>query len=355
MKNCIMFVCAAGLALSAACAKLPERGSEPDSESRLTVNLEGLPDLDTKATTAATEAEKKLTALNIYVFDANGMLDISHACTSKEISAKKATLKMKTGKKTVVAVANLSGSVLTAADKVCTLSELEAVAYSLSDNVSAFVMYGKGAATVASGSGGSVTVSLKRGVSRITLGSVKNSLPAAYGSLKLLRAFICNVAGNQNLAGSAATTSWLNQEATSDHKKTHVIGTGSYKAQVEQLTFTTLASESLAVGSTKTYSPAKPFYAFPNALKTPNNGFNSTFTPTATVLMVVVEIKGVRYYYPVPLKNGIEANTAYQVDLTISGLGNTEDDPFAKIEKANLAATVSTSDWTTGTGISETI
>ena len=43
------------------------------------------------------------------------------------------------------------------------------------------------------------------------------------------------------------------------------------------------------------------------------------------------------------------------MDLTLSGLGNTEDDPFAKIEKADLTATVSTSDWTTGTGISETI
>ena len=43
------------------------------------------------------------------------------------------------------------------------------------------------------------------------------------------------------------------------------------------------------------------------------------------------------------------------MDLTLSGLGNKEDDPFAKIEKADLVATVSTSDWTTGTGISETI
>ena len=354
MKNYMMLFCAAGLALCAACAKLPEGENDLVPESRLTVNLEGLPDLQTRAT-AATEAEKKLTSLNLYVFDANGMLDVSHACTSAEISAKKATLRMKTGKKTVFAAANLAGSVLTAADKVAALSDLEAVTYALSDNVSAFVMYGKGAATVASGTGGSVTVTLRRGVSRVTLASVKNALPAPYGAVKLQRAFLCNVVGNQDLSGGAAPATWLNQEATSDHKKGHVIGKGSYKAQVEALTYVSLAAESLANGSTKKYSPAKPFYAFPNALKTPNNGFNTTFTPTATVLMVVVEIKGVNYYYPVPLKNGIEANTAYQVDLTLSGLGNTEDDPFAKIEKADLTATVSTSDWTTGTGISETI
>ena len=126
-------------------------------------------------------------------------------------------------------------------------------------------------------------------------------------------------------------------------------------AAVPALTFVNLAGESLANGGTKTFSPQKTFYALPNALTTPNNGFNAKFTPTSTVLMVVVNIKGKDYYYPIPLKNGIAANTAYQVDLTVSGLGNTEDDPFAKIEKADLVATVSISEWTTGSGISETI
>ena len=59
MKNYMMLFCAAGLALCAACAKLPEGENDLVPESRLTVNLEGLPDLQTRAT-AATEAEKKL-------------------------------------------------------------------------------------------------------------------------------------------------------------------------------------------------------------------------------------------------------------------------------------------------------
>ena len=355
MKNYMKLIWAAGLLLCAACGKLPEGEDAPDPESRLTVNLDGLPALQTKATTTASEAEKKLNSLDLFVFDANGMLDISHGCTAEEIRAKKATLRIKTGQKTVVAAANLAGGVLNEARGVSTLDALDAVSLSLSDNVSGFVMYGRSAATVTSGSGGSVTVDLGRGVARISLASVKNALPAPYGAVKLLRTFLCNVVGNQNLSGSAAPATWLNQEATSDHQKTHVIGTGSYRAQVEALTFADLSGESVATGATKSFSPAKSLYAFPNALTTPNNGYNATFTPTATVLMVVVEIKGARYYYPVPLKNGIEANTAYQVDLTLAGLGNTEDDPFAKIEKADLVATVSTSDWTTGTGISETI
>ena len=356
MKNSIISILAVCLVLGTACGKLSGGEESVVSESRLTVNLEGLPDLPTKAgSTAATDAEKKLNALNLYVFDANGMLDISHSCTAAEISAKKATLRLKTGAKTVVAAANLTGNVLTGANGVSTLTELGAVNYALSDNASAFIMYGSTSATVVSGTGGTATGELRRGVSRISLASVKNGLPAPYGAVKLVRAFLCNVVGNQNLSGNASPATWLNQEATSDHQKTHVIGTGSYTAAVPALTFVNLAGESLANGGTKTFSPQKTFYALPNALTTPNNGFNEKFTPTSTVLMVVVNIKGKDYYYPIPLKNGIAANTAYQVDLTVSGLGNTEDDPFAKIEKADLVATVSISEWTTGSGISETI
>ena len=355
MKNSIILLFAACMVFGTACGKLPGR-EEQESDSKLTVSLEGLPELPTKAgTTTATDAEKKLNALNLYVFDSNGMLDISHACSTAAISEKKATLRIKTGSKTVVAAANLSGTVLAGADGVTTLAGLGTVNYALADNVSGFIMFGSTPATVVSGTGGSAAVELRRGVSRISLASVKNGLPTPYGAVKLVRAFLCNVVGNQNLEGSASPATWLNQEATSDHQKTHVIGTGSYAAAVPELTFADLAGESVANGSTKAFSPLKTFYALPNALTTPNNGFNASFMPTATVLMVVVNIKGRDYYYPVPLKNGIVANTAYQVDLTISGLGNTEDNPFAKIEKADLVATVSISEWTTGSGISETI
>ena len=42
-------------------------------------------------------------------------------------------------------------------------------------------------------------------------------------------------------------------------------------------------------------------------------------------------------------------------NLTLAGLGNTVDEPFARIEKADLAATIQVSPWNTGAGISETI
>jgi len=155
------------------------------------------------------------------------------------------------------------------------------------------------------------------------------------------------------VAGTASASVWYNQNATSDNVAGHVIGTAGYAAQEATLTYAEL-NEDVGLNASHTFSN-KFFYAFPNALTNPNNGFNATFSPTATVLMVVVQVKGVPYYYPIALTGTLERNKDYQVDLTIIGLGNTEDQPFNKIEKANLAASVQVSDWTSGTTYTETI
>ena len=146
---------------------------------------------------------------------------------------------------------------------------------------------------------------------------------------------------------------FLNRDATRAHVRSQVIGTGSNTADCPDLTFCSLGDD-VASGATKTYGN-RFLYAFPNALTTSNNGFTDPFTPTATVLMTVVRIKDRNYYYPVALKGGLAANTEYKVDLTISGLGNKEDNPFAKIEKGDLTATVQVLAWTTGTPVSENI
>ena len=319
----------------------------------LTVDLGSM--LPTKAITGATAAERRVASLDLYVFDANGMLDLSHACTADEIAAGKAVMRVKTGEKTVYALANFPAALRAETNAKVSVEELEEVAFLLEHNApDALLMTASASATVVAGRGGTATLSLTRPVARVALGSVTNKLPAPYGSVSVLRAFLCNVAGNQNVRGDAGTTTWLNRNATPDNAAAnHVIGTGSYVAQARELTFAELGDE-LAVNGTKTYE-GRFFYAFPNALTTPNNGFNATFSPTATVLMVVVRIRGVDYYYPVPLTGGLEGNKDYRVDLTVIGLGNTGDRPFDKIEKADLTATVSVSDWATGAVYTESI
>lgn len=336
------------LALAIACARDPM----PGDGGKLTVDLSGI--VPTKAITGATSGEKKVNSLMLYVFDSNGMLDIAHSCTSAEIQAKQAVMAVKTGKKTIYALANYRGDALNAANAKATVAELEQVPVILGDNrTDGLLMTASATATVASGTGGSATLGLTRQVARVALGSVTNKLPGPYGTIRVLRAFLCNVVGNQNVAGTATASVWYNQNATSDNVAGHVIGTAGNAAQEASLTYAEL-NEDVSLNTAHAFSN-KFFYAFPNARTNPNNGFSATFTPTATVLMVVVQVKGVPYYYPVALTGKLERNKDYQVDLTIIGLGNTEDQPFNKIEKANLAASVQVSDWTSGTTYTETI
>jgi len=88
------------------------------------------------------------------------------------------------------------------------------------------------------------------------------------------------------------------------------------------------------------------------------NGYNATFTPTATTMMVVATILGQDYYYPVALKTspGISRNSEYTVNLTLVGLGNTiAEGPFNKIEKANIQASITVSNWTDGATYTESL
>lgn len=337
------------LLASVACTQEPL----PEGTGRLTVDLDGI--AATKAIIGATAAEMQVKTLNLYVFDANGMLDLSHACTEAEIGAKKAVMNVKTGSKTVYALANFRGNLLSAANGKATRTELEQVPIGLGDNstTEGLLMTASGNVMVSSGSGGQAALTLSRPVARVALCSVTNKLPAPYGTVKVLRAFLCNVAGNQNVAGDAATTVWYNQNATNDNVAAHVIGTSGHAAQLPALTYADL-NEDVTQKEQHPFSN-RFFYAFPNARTNPNNGHTSPFSPTATVLMVVVQIRNVPYYYPVVLEKKLESNKDYKVDLTLIGLGNTEDDPFKKIEKADLTATVSVSDWTTGATYTESI
>ena len=326
-----------------------QREPAPGDGGALTVHL-----LGTKAITGASAAEMQVNSLNLYVFDAQGLLDQSHACTDAELSAGKAVMSVRTGGKTVYALANFQGAPLAAANACATQAELEAVAFRLGDNQPAgLLMTASASAVVTAGSGGSATLDLTRPVARVALGSVKNSLPAPYGTVRVLRAFLCNVVGNQNVGGSAAPGVWYNPNATPDNVAGHVIGKSGYAAQETALTYLPL-DQDIPLDTKHTFSQ-KYCYAFPNALTNANNGHTAPFTPTATVLMVVVQIRNVPYYYPVALVGTLERNKDYQVDLTLIGLGNSEDHAFDKIEKADMSAQVRVSDWATGATYNETL
>lgn len=363
MKKVLLAIGAVALLMGAvACEKTgPEQGNE---SSMLMVSWG---DQETKGSTTQLASEQAINDLWFYVFDKNGMLEIAHQCTADEINAKKAAIlcKVDAAAKTVWAIANVPAAVRTNLNSKAKIADLEAVTISLSDNsLSSFILKGKNTVTVAS-SGGECTIQLVRPVSKVALRSVKNSLPSPYGQITLKQAFLCNVVGNQNIAGNAAISTWLNREATSDHgAASNVIGSSSSypsNAPGDHL-FLTLG-DAIDNGATKSYSivdaNGKYMYGFPNttAAEPGNPGYTAAFTPTCTVLMIVATILGKDYYYPIPLKLGkFVANTDNIVDVTLIGLGNTiEEGAFNKIEKATLTAKVEIKDWETGSTYTETI
>ena len=72
--------------------------------------------------------------------------------------------------------------------------------------------------------------------------------------------------------------------------------------------------------------------------------------------MLVVEIKGTLYYYPVALSEQLRRNTDNLVNIKLIGLGNTlEEGPFNKIGRTDLSVEVSVLDWTGGSTYTEII
>lgn len=354
MKNSLLTIPVLLLAGLLSCSRL----TVPEGDSTLDVNW-----VETPTKGAATDAEKKVNSLCFYVFDAHGMLEISHTCTAEELADRRAGLNVKLGNKTVYAVANLSGAPLTAAGACLKAADLEAVAVDLADNSAAgFVMTAKGSVTVSAGTGASCSLNLARAVAKVSLGTVTNNLPSQYGALKVRHAFLCNVVGNQNLGGTASIGKWYNQNGTdvANGKKEATVGQGGHEAQLPDFTWKKYGTsgQNIALNGKYNFASGTVFYAFPNATTAiPSTApYTKNFTPTCTVLMLVAEIKGTLYYYPVALSKQLKKNTDNLVNVKIVGLGNTlEDGPFNRIARADLSVEVSVLDWTSGSTYTETL
>lgn len=341
----------------AACQQLSPSVSLDDcAESSLTIKLDNL-----KTKAYSSDNEIIIESLVIFIYDGNSELELIHPCTAEELSSKSATVKLTTGNKTIAVLTNVRSELLNSLYSTNSLSALKAVAMSLDDNVKDGVccpiMYGEQSASLTA-AGTSVCVSISRYVSRVSLIDIQNKLPAPYGQISLKHAFLCNVVANQNIGSSATPTIWYNMDATIDHSSADNVIASATDSDCATLLFQSL-SQSIAQDAHAHFvtdnKVTKTFYAFPNSITTTNQGFSNPFTPSATTLLIVCTVRGEDYYYPIPLKHGLEANTDTEVSLVISGLGNTEDTPFDKIDKADLAISITILDWENGASITELI
>ena len=358
MKKIFLFLAAASLIGMTACNKPEERSSStresrPEGTISFRLTPEDGPAPATRAVSAYTTAqtyETKVNKVQVFVFNADGRL----AAYKDNGTSLTGTISTTAGEKTVWAVVN--GPSLSS---VTTLSALRETAVDLSANsttaTTGFVMAGSGTCTVSGTGSVDCSFHVSRLASRVALVSVDNKLPSSYGALKIERVFLCNVVGNQNIAGDAAPATWYNQDGRKDESArntTHIIDGGTYKASCETLTYRSVG-QSVANGAS--HAPSTPYllYAYPNSSTVAPDGFADPFTAKQTVLTVAATVDGKVQYYPVVLSSALARNTTYTVGLTITGPGS--DDPDKPVTKGSIAVTVTVDGWAAGAVYDETI
>ena len=346
-----IFIMAAIAAIVCSCE--PENDCLPCQEEKtatLNVSLDFEDDTQTKATSYVTSQTYETTVNNvqILVFDSTGALN---AYVDADKSVAGITINTTAGSKTVWAVVN--GPDLSS---VTTAAVLSSKAIDLGDNSTTasagFVMAGSTTCTVSSSTTTAI-ITVNRFVSRVALAKVTNSLPDSYGSLTVNNVTLTNVVGNQNLSGSATASTWYNKMGRKDGAtaSSQIIDGSTYPASCPTLTFMSISS---SVANSSSLTPSTPYllYCYPNSTTTDSTGWASSFTARKTRLVVTATISGTKYYYPVVI-DAPQRNTAYTVELTITGLGST--DPDKPVEKGTISALVSVQGWASGAVYEETI
>jgi len=276
-----------------------------------------------KVSTDSKPYEDKLSSLQILVFNSSGYLDKYLAVGTLTDSI---AISVSTGKKTVWAVGNAPDL-----SSVATLSSLGSVMIDLEENSreDGFVMAGHSDCTLAPSVKTICPVTVNRLVCRVVLEKIVNQLPAAYGQIQVVDAWLSHVAGNCALSGSESPSLWYNTD-----------GYCTDDLDVRDLLYNDIG-KSLENGSSLTLQDSH-FYCFPN---------NSSST---TALVVKVVVGAQTCYYPVLLDaSPLQSNATCSVRLTVTGLGSA--DPDIPVEKGTISASITVAPWAEGPDYDTTI
>ena len=347
-----LFIMAAIAAMACSCDKNSdcEPCQEAETKATLNVSLDFEDEPQTRATSYVTAQtyEPKVNDVQVLVFDSTGALN---AYVDADTKTSGISISTTAGSKTVWAVVN--GPNLSS---ITTLSALQSTAEDLGANstteTTGFVMAGSTTCTVGS-SAATASVAVKRLVARGALQKINNSLPGSYGALTVNNVTLINVAGNQNLAGTASVSTWYNKMGRKDGATAtgQIIDGSTYMASHPTLTFKSVGT-SVANGASLTPTTPYLFYTYQTLTANDANGWSSTFSARKTRLVVAATIGGTKYYYPVVIDTPAR-NTAYTVELTITGLGST--DPDKPVVKGSINASVTVQGWSAGAVYEETI
>ena len=340
MKKYLSIIAGAALVLAAAsCNKLAQSenvANLPVGEyHKVTLNV-GSDDALTRASeTTEVTGEAAVNSVQVWAFDGSTL-----AAFAKNASGKSVTMSLRKDKSyTLYAVANCSDDL----SGLTTAAAIQAKTIDLKDESrTGFRMYGSG--SLAAGST-SATVNVKRIVARIRLKSV-TCTNSSLGTMKISRVFISNVVGNQNLAGSAAASTWYNKMGRYDNTQSHFVTTSTAGAP--------------AMTAADAPSLPYPFYCYANSSSVTPAGWSTSYSGQRTMLVIAATFgsSNTVYYYPININgaiNGdIQQNFTYDVTATITNYGST-DEPNKEIETGSMTISVSAAAWTAGAEVNKTI
>lgn len=347
MKHLFLFL--AMVAASVSCEKEAQtREAASEGIIRLTIEPGGP---ESRAGTPGVSAQNHETAIrkvDILVFDEQGRLNLHHAAGT---SVSDIQFSVSTGQKEIWAVINGPdlGSVLR-------LTNLKTMRTLLEDNVingsgPGFIMTGSQSCTVTpAAEGNRCTVTVSRLAARVALTRLSVNLPSSYKNVRIDHVMLINVIANQNLSGTENPSIWYNKKGLAESGSV-IDGSADREADCPDLTFwkagTVVQNRSSLPLDTPWY-----FYGYANPTVLDSAGSDGPFHAEKTRLVVCAEIDGRTYYYPVTLPS-FDRNTAYEVELTIEGLGT--DRPDILPEKRSVSTTVAIRPWQPGSVLTENI
>ena len=283
------------------------------------VNVTILGTAPTRATAVTYANESKVANLQVYVFNEGKLEDYQDAG-----AAMTAQLTATSGQRTVWALVNAPSI-----QDITTETELKAKVSQLAENkTDAFVM--SGSTTQELKDGGTVPVTVKRIVSRVSIKKISTDFQYALASESLTvdGIYLINVAGDNTYAADGTPGTWVNQ----------------LKHQDTNLDVLLYDKVSATVNNKTAYEKEHVFYPYPNP--TQEDTYDATWKPRHTIRVVEVTFEGKKGYYPVVLP-ALERNKTYEIDEMVVR-HRPGDVPYKPLETGDATVQITVNDWELG-------
>lgn len=289
---------------------------------------------ETKASGLGGDEEKAVAGYQVMIFDMSSRMLEAYA--TPDVTASSVNMTCTTGQKEVVVLANAPdvSSIVSYDTFIKTKSLLEHNA------IGKLVMEGHASPNL-NASGGTVTVDIRRIVSKVVLDGVTVDFELdAYDQMDFTinKIYLTNVAADKSyLAETADPTKWYNQNGFTSAQ------------EVNALVYQEISNVNLK--QTKEYKLQHHFYCYPNPCK--NDTFSAdVWSERPTRLVLETTLGGVLYYYPVALPE-LKQNTRYHVSLHIIRPGATS--PEQDMDKYAVSFKITIEEWKGPENVSEII